>query len=48
MVGNKCGQAHPLMGLWAELGCVCVAINYRPSPRSTWPDQIVDVKCAIA
>ncbi len=32
----------------AELGWVCVAINYRLSPRSTWPDQIVDVKRAIA
>jgi acetyl esterase/lipase len=32
----------------AELGWVCVAINYRLSPRSTWPDQIVDVKRALA
>jgi acetyl esterase/lipase len=32
----------------AELGWICVAINYRLSPRSTWPDQIVDVKRAIA
>jgi acetyl esterase/lipase len=32
----------------AELGWVCVAINYRLSPRSTWPDHIVDVKRAIA
>jgi acetyl esterase/lipase len=48
MVGNKRGQAHPLMSHLAELGWVCVAINYRLSPRSTWPDQIVDVKRAIA
>jgi acetyl esterase/lipase len=48
MVGNKRGQAHPLMSHLAELGWVCVAINYRLSPRSTWPDQIVDVKHAIA
>lgn len=39
MVGNKRGQAHPLMSHLAELGWVCVAINYRLSPRSTWPDQ---------
>ena len=48
VIGNKRGQAHPLMSHLAELGWVCVAINYRLSPRSTWPDQIVDVKRAIA
>ncbi|QLL06321.1 alpha/beta hydrolase [Mycobacterium vicinigordonae] len=48
MVGNKRGQAHPLMSHLAELGWVCVSVNYRLSPRSTWPDQIVDVKRAIA
>ncbi|WP_253861581.1 alpha/beta hydrolase [Mycobacterium asiaticum] len=47
MVGNKRGQAHPLMSHLAELGWVCVSINYRLSPRSTWPDQIADVKRAI-
>ncbi len=35
--GNKRGQAHPLMSHLAELGWVCVAINYRHSPRNTWP-----------
>jgi acetyl esterase/lipase len=45
--GNKRGQAHPLMSHLAELGWVCVSINYRLSPRSTWPDHIVDVKRAI-
>ncbi len=48
MTGNKRGQAHPLMSHLAELGWVCVAINYRLSPRSTWPDHIVDVKRALA
>jgi acetyl esterase/lipase len=48
MVGNKRGQAHPLMSHLCELGWICVAINYRLSPRSTWPDHIVDVKRAIA
>jgi acetyl esterase/lipase len=48
MVGNKRQQAYPLMSHLAELGWVCVAINYRLSPRSTWPDQIVDVKRALA
>jgi acetyl esterase/lipase len=46
--GNKRGQAHPLMSHLAELGWICVAINYRHSPRNTWPDHIVDVKRAIA
>jgi acetyl esterase/lipase len=46
--GNKRGQAHPLMSHLAELGWVCVSINYRLSPRHTWPVHIVDVKRAIA
>jgi acetyl esterase/lipase len=32
----------------ATRGWVCVAINYRLSPKATWPDQIVDCKRAIA
>jgi acetyl esterase/lipase len=28
-------------------GFVVVSINYRLGPRAHWPDQIVDVKCAI-
>lgn len=48
MVGSKRGQAHPLMAHLVERGWVCVSINYRLSPRSTWPDHIVDVKRALA
>jgi acetyl esterase/lipase len=48
VMGQKEGQAHPLMAHLAARGWVCVTINYRLSPRSTWPDQIVDVKRAIA
>lgn len=48
MTGSKRGQAHPLMSHLVERGWVCAAINYRLSPRSTWPDHIVDVKRAIA
>ena len=29
-------------------GWVCVAINYRLSPKATWPDHIVDAKRAVA
>ena len=33
---------------FAALGWVCFSINYRLSPRATFPDHIVDVKRAIA
>jgi acetyl esterase/lipase len=48
MMGEKRGQAHPLMAHLAERGWVCVTINYRLSPRAAWPDHIVDVKRALA
>jgi acetyl esterase/lipase len=48
VTGQKEGQAYPLLAHLAERGWVCVAINYRLSPRATWPDHIVDVKRAIA
>jgi acetyl esterase/lipase len=48
VMGSKESQALPLMSHLAERGWVCVAINYRLSPRATWPDHIVDVKRAIA
>jgi acetyl esterase/lipase len=47
VIGNKQGQAYPLMSHLAERGWVCVAINYRLSPRNRWPAHIVDVKRAI-
>ena len=47
-IGQKEGQAHPLMAHLADRGWVCVTINYRLSPRATWPDHIVDVKRALA
>ena len=46
--GSQRGQAHPLMSHLAQLGWVCVSINYRVSPRSTWPEHVIDVKQAIA
>ncbi|MGH9228835.1 MAG: alpha/beta hydrolase fold domain-containing protein [Acidimicrobiales bacterium] len=48
MLGEKRGQAHPLMAHLAERGWVCVTINYRLSPGARWPDHIVDVKRALA
>lgn len=48
MIGSKRGQAYPLMTHLVERGWVCVSINYRLSPRSTWPDHIIDVKRALS
>jgi acetyl esterase/lipase len=49
MIGDKREQALPLMThMAAEYGWVCVAVNYRLSPRATFPDHIVDVKRALA
>jgi acetyl esterase/lipase len=48
MIGSKEQQGLPLMYQLAEHGWVCVAINYRLSPRATWPDHIVDCKRALA
>jgi acetyl esterase/lipase len=48
MVGRKEQQGLPLVHHLAARGWVCVAVNYRLSPRATWPDQIVDCKRALA
>lgn len=48
VIGNKDQQAMPLMAHMADRGWVCVSINYRLSPRATWPDHIIDVKRALA
>jgi len=47
VVGHKRQQALPLMLDLAARGWVCVAINYRLSPRATFPDHLVDVKLAV-
>lgn len=47
-VGEKETQGRPLMTHMAGKGWICVAINYRLSPRDAWPAHIVDVKRAIA
>lgn len=48
VIGNKEQQALPLLAHMAENGWVCVSINYRLSPRASWPDHIVDVKRSLA
>jgi acetyl esterase/lipase len=48
VIGDKNQQGRPLMLEMARRGWVCFAPNYRLSPRATFPDHLVDVKCAIA
>ena len=47
-IGMRKPQAYPLLSHLAEHGWICVSIDYRVSPRNTWPDHIVDVKRALA
>jgi len=48
MIGDKREQGIPMLHELAARGWVCVAINYRLSPKATWPDHVVDCKCALA
>jgi acetyl esterase/lipase len=48
MIGEKEQQALPLMYHLAQRGWLCVAINYRLSPRAMFPAHIIDVKKSIA
>ena len=47
-IGHKEQQGILLMNRMAQLGWVCVSVNYRLAPKYKWPTQIVDVKRAIA
>ena len=46
-IGHKRQQALPLMLHLARRGWVCVAANYRLSPRATFPEHLIDVKQAL-
>ncbi len=48
MIGEKREQGKPMMYELVARGWVCVAINYRLSPKATWPEHIVDAKRAVA
>ena len=48
VIGEKREQGKPMMYELVARGWVCVAINYRLSPKATWPDHIVDAKRAVA
>ena len=45
--GNKRQQAMPLLLHMARCGWVCVACNYRLSPRATFPEHLIDTKLAL-
>jgi acetyl esterase/lipase len=47
ILGNKDQQGLPLMLHLAARGWVCVSVNYRLSPRATFPDHLVDLKRAL-
>ncbi|HEY6459598.1 MAG TPA: alpha/beta hydrolase [Polyangiaceae bacterium] len=47
MLGHRERQGLPLMKHMAARGWVCVSVDYRLSPRATFPDHLVDVKRAI-
>jgi acetyl esterase/lipase len=46
-IGEKREQGKPMMFELVTRGWVCVAINYRLSPKSIWPNHIVDAKRAV-
>lgn len=48
VIGDKREQAIPLMLHMAARGWVCVAANYRLSPRATFPEHLIDLKKALA
>ena len=46
--GSRTFQGSALMSHLAAAGWVCLAIDYRVSPRNRWPRHVMDVKAAIA
>lgn len=48
VIGNKRQQGLVTVNHLASCGWACFSINYRLSPRATFPDHLVDVKRALA
>jgi acetyl esterase/lipase len=46
--GGRALQGYALMSHLAELGWVCLSVEYRVSPHNRWPRHVQDVKAAIA
>lgn len=47
ILGSKNEQGVPLMLHLASRGWVCISVDYRLSPRATFPDHLVDLKRAL-
>jgi acetyl esterase/lipase len=48
VIGYKEHQGLPLLYNLAAQGWLCVSVDYRLSPRATFPDHLIDVKRALA
>jgi acetyl esterase/lipase len=48
VIGQRRYQGLPLMKHLAARGWVCISVDYRLSPRATFPEHLIDVKRAIA
>jgi acetyl esterase/lipase len=48
VIGDKREQGKPMMFELVARGWVCVTVNYRLSPKATWPEHMVDCKRALA
>lgn len=48
IIGDKKQQGMPVIKELAARGWVCVSINYRLSPRATFPEHLIDAKKALA
>jgi acetyl esterase/lipase len=46
--GSRILQGYALMSHLAEMGWVCLSIDYRCAPHHRWPQHMNDVKAAIA
>ena len=46
--GSRMLQGYALMSHLAEMGWVCLSVDYRVAPNHRWPQHITDVKTAIA
>lgn len=47
MVGSRREQGIPMVKHMAARGWVCLNVDYRLSPRATFPDPVIDLKRAI-
>jgi acetyl esterase/lipase len=46
--GSRMLQGYTLLSHLAEMGWVCLSIDYRVSPHNRWPRHLTDVKAAVA